>query len=215
MQSPNDWDSLSLSSSTSSSNSSIDEEDINSRISPTWEKYRCLLHRRGFGLETIRDVKEYHQCPGKGVETHYNDYYSRYKRVSSSSDDSALCKDRGLVRILLHVFHSSPERHITKCDNLFRGTHYCTGRKVMVKAVHLRGREFDIVRFLSNPPIRHDPMNHCIPILDLIEVPKDDVGFIVMEEWSSNFIPETPCCLDKFLDALTQCIEVSIPQSLQ
>ena len=32
---------------------------------------------------------------------------------------------------------------------------------------------------------------------------------MVMEEWSSQLIPETPCTLRLFLGALRQCIEVS------
>lgn len=34
--------------------------------------------------------------------------------------------------------------------------------KIVVKAVHLRSREYDIVRFLSSSPLKSDPMNHCI-----------------------------------------------------
>jgi hypothetical protein len=45
-------------------------------------------------------------------------------------------------------------------------------------------------------------------VLDLIEVNKDNVVFIVMEEWSSQFITGPPCCLKVFLGALRQCIEV-------
>ena len=45
-------------------------------------------------------------------------------------------------------------------------------------------------------------------ILDLIEVPKDNIAFIVMEEWSSQLVSATPCTLGLFLDALRQCIEV-------
>jgi serine/threonine protein kinase len=37
---------------------------------------------------------------------------------------------------------------------------------------------------------------------------KDNVVFIVMEEWSSQFITDPPCCLKVFLGALRQCIEV-------
>ena len=48
-------------------------------------------------------------------------------------------------------------------------------------------------------------------ILDLIEVPKDNLAFIVMEEWSSQLVAATPCNLGLFLDALRQCIEVGHP----
>lgn len=50
----------------------------------------------------------------------------------------------------------------SKPDNLFRGARICDGRRVVVKAVCLRSRQFDIVRRLSMPPLRDDPRNHTI-----------------------------------------------------
>jgi hypothetical protein len=47
-------------------------------------------------------------------------------------------------------------------DNLFRGTRVCDGKKVVVKAVHLRSREFEVIRILSSPELRKDPRNHTI-----------------------------------------------------
>lgn len=34
--------------------------------------------------------------------------------------------------------------------------------KVVIKAVHLRSREFDIVRYMNSAPLRRDPRNHLI-----------------------------------------------------
>ncbi|KAG5645228.1 hypothetical protein DXG03_006645 [Asterophora parasitica] len=77
----------------------------------------------------------------------------------------------------------------------------------MVKAVHLYSREYDVIRLLST--LRDDPMNHTIPVLDFVEVEKDDIVFIVMEEWSSQLLADPPCCLRIFLAALRQCIEIT------
>lgn len=95
-----------------------------------------------------------------------------------------------------------------------------------MKAVRLRSREFDVIRVLSTPPLRNDPMNHTIrerthpfpsptsdsnrnpAVLDLIPVPEDDMGFIVQEEWSPQLVSSTPCSLRGLLRALRQCIEV-------
>jgi serine/threonine protein kinase len=41
----------------------------------------------------------------------------------------------------------------------------------------------------------------------MIEVPEDGLGFIVMEEWSSQLIAGTPRNLDLFLQCMRQCIE--------
>jgi hypothetical protein len=47
-------------------------------------------------------------------------------------------------------------------------------------------------------------------ILDFVEIIKDNVVFIVMEEWSPQLITDPPCCLKGFLGALRQCIEVRL-----
>ncbi|KAJ6502513.1 kinase-like domain-containing protein [Mycena sanguinolenta] len=149
---------------------------------PHWPSFRALLKLRGFRLDTVGDAVAFYRCSADG---RIPDYF--WIRHSGDVHD-ALCPDAGLP------------------DNLFRGTRTCDGTKVVVKAVHLRSREFAVIRFLST--LRDDPMNHCIPVLDLIEVEEEELGFIVMEQWSSQLIDdEVPCCLGLFLAALRQCIE--------
>ncbi|KAJ7109408.1 kinase-like domain-containing protein [Mycena epipterygia] len=164
--------------------SSFDEDEANSRLCPYWPSYRGLLKLRGFRLDTVEDVKAFYSCSGNG---RIPDYFL----VKHSGDvNDALCPDAGLP------------------DNLFRGTRACDGVKVIIKAVHRYSREFAVIRYLSTPPLRDDPMNHCIPVLDLIEVDEENLAFIVMEQWSSQLIAdEVPCCLGLFLNALRQCIE--------
>ncbi|GLB34926.1 putative protein kinase [Lyophyllum shimeji] len=173
----------------SSSDSSFDEDEVNRRITPHWPSYRNVFKLRGFRLETVRDVKEFYKHCMQDDGTDPTISNSGYLRVCESQDDDALCPDAGMP------------------DNLFRGFRICDGTKVMVKAVHLRSREYEVIRLLSTPPLRDDPMNHTIPVLDLIEVRDDDIGFIVMEEWSPQLIADRPCCLGLFLAALRQCIE--------
>ena len=62
------------------------------------------------------------------------------------------------------MFHAddTPPQCSTQPDNLFRGSRVCDGKKVVIKAVHLRSREFDVIRILSSPELRKDPMNHTI-----------------------------------------------------
>jgi hypothetical protein len=38
----------------------------------------------------------------------------------------------------------------------------CDGMKVVVKAVHRRSRELDVIKELSTSPLRDCAMNHCI-----------------------------------------------------
>ncbi|KAJ6630833.1 kinase-like domain-containing protein [Mycena sp. CBHHK59/15] len=171
-----DWDpSFDYPPSPSSTASSFDEEEVNSRARPYWPGFRGVLKLRGFRLETVQDVREFYTC-----SLHRRIPDSLLVKHSGDRSD-ALCPDAGLP------------------DNLFRGTRTSDGAKVVIKAVHLRSREFEVIRFLTTPLLRDDPMNHCI---------LDNLGFIVMEQWSSQLIDDqVPCCLGLFLAALRQCIE--------
>ncbi|EIN07341.1 hypothetical protein PUNSTDRAFT_71694 [Punctularia strigosozonata HHB-11173 SS5] len=166
-----------------------DDEAYNLRICPCWDTYRRTLERRGFLLDTCRDVKDYYEqhCSASDPDASLHSVPG-YQRACIGKDN-ALCRDAGLP------------------ESLFRGRAVRDGARIVVKAVHLRSREFDIVKYITSPPHSKDPLNHCIPIRDLIEIPADSVGLIVMEEWSSELIPETPCSLGEYLDAIRQCIE--------
>ncbi len=49
---------------------------------------------------------------------------------------------------------------------------------------------------------------HTLAVLDLFELVDDDIAFIVMEEWSSQFVTNSGlCCLGLFLSSMRQCIE--------
>ncbi len=50
--------------------------------------------------------------------------------------------------------------------------------------------------------------NTTLAILGLIEVPEDNLAFIVMEEWSPQLVSDVPCTLRNFFGAIRQCIEV-------
>ncbi|KAM5531210.1 hypothetical protein V8D89_015128 [Ganoderma adspersum] len=176
----------------SSCRSSIDEEAANTRVSPNWCSYRCIIASRGFRLDTCKDVKEwYHQywetqaSEGRTVSKDLPGYL----RACRGQDEDELCRDAGLP------------------DCLFRGTQCSTGVKVVIKAVHLNSREYDVIRQLSCPVLRNHPMNHCIPVLDLVEVPKDELAFIVMEEWPAPLTTAVPTSLGEYLNFLRHCIE--------
>ncbi|OCH94980.1 kinase-like protein [Obba rivulosa] len=186
-----DTDSLS----STSSASSFDEEAANRRIKPDWCAFRHIIESRGFRLDTFRDVKQYYQhyCESLGsLDPETAHELPGYARARRGLDDNDLCKDLGLP------------------ENLFRGTRCSDGMKVVIKAVHLQSHELEIVRYLSSPPLRNHPMNHCIPVLDLIQVPKDDIAFVVMEEWAPQHVAGVPCNLRIFLGSLRQCLEHTV-----
>ncbi|KIK57799.1 hypothetical protein GYMLUDRAFT_748100 [Collybiopsis luxurians FD-317 M1] len=170
-----------ITSSSPSSDSSFDEDEVNYRVKPYWPKYSTILKRRGFRLDTVRDVKDHYKQIGAPRSA------SEWLR---GLDDDSLCPDAGLP------------------DNLFRATKIIDGSKMMVKAVHRESRELDIIRFLSSSVMRRQPMNHCIPVHDLIDIAEDGVTFIVMEQWSPQLVfNDASCSLRFFLAAIKQCIE--------
>jgi len=179
-----DTDYFPSSPSSSSSDSSFDEEEVNCRISPHWHDYQDVLKHRGYRLDTVQDVKAYYdRCELTRIP-------EPFASAENIKDFTALCPDAGLP------------------DNLFRGTRCCDGTKIIVKAVHRRSHELAVIRYLSSPPLRDHPMNHCIPVLDIIEICEEDLAFIVMEQWSSQLIADDGvCCLALFLAAVRQCIE--------
>ncbi|KAF5358348.1 hypothetical protein D9756_001548 [Leucocoprinus leucothites] len=185
------WDSDydSDSSSHSPSESSFDEEEVNQRIFPFWPRYRTLIRSRGFHLDTVRDVRDfYDECRRLGQTPR-----PIPAGIDKERGDDALCPDEGLPA------------------NLFRGTRVSDGKKIVLKAVHIASREYDIIRALSRGPLREDPRNHTIPVVDLVEFAIDRIAFIVMEEWSSQLITDDgPCCLSLFFAAIRQCIEHAV-----
>jgi len=45
----------------------------------------------------------------------------------------------------------------------------------------------------------------------MIPVPEDEIGLVVMEEWSPQLLTDPPCCMRMFLAALQQCVDVGLP----
>ena len=49
---------------------------------------------------------------------------------------------------------------------------YRDRKQVMLKRVPAAaGRELEISQLVSSPRLRHDPRNHCVPLLEVIELP--------------------------------------------
>lgn len=152
------------------SDCSLDDDDdsINTRITPYWPNYRGLIESRGYHLDTYRDVREFYKRYWERLkssgESEYEDlqYGQGYLRACNGCDDD-LCKDAGLVHIERPIFkHILANFSLAQPENLFRGTRISDGKKTVVKAVCLRSREYEIIRILSSPPLRDDPMNQTI-----------------------------------------------------
>jgi hypothetical protein len=54
------------------------------------------------------------------------------------------------------------------------------GRQVMIKKISA-GSELELSRFLSSPGLRHESHNHCVPLLEILEIADSpDQKLIVM-----------------------------------
>ncbi|KAF9780483.1 hypothetical protein BJ322DRAFT_295661 [Thelephora terrestris] len=181
-----------------------DEEERNHRVAPCWQSYRQLFESHGYHLDTCKDVRQFYinYWEARNVQ-HSLETYAGYRSARREDrDENELCRDEGL-----------PER-------LFRGKRLSDNLQIVIKAVHRRSRELDVITALSTPPLRDDPMNHCIPVLDIIHAPldpphafshgayRDQLSFVIMEEWSSEFIPpDQPHTLRSYLTSLLHCIQ--------
>lgn len=69
--------------------SSEDDEDYNTRVkAPCWEAHRRLLERRGFRLDTYRDVKSFYERYWADAGDHRcSDTYSRGCRNRDANED--------------------------------------------------------------------------------------------------------------------------------
>lgn len=94
MSVPGDWDDNS-SCASSSTDSTIDEDELNARVYPDWNMQRCIIECSGvYRLDTCRDVREHYEryCPSqKGAVG--------YQRACGIKDDDELCRDAGLVSL--------------------------------------------------------------------------------------------------------------------
>lgn len=257
------------------------DDNHNHRVAPHWQSYRHLIESCGYHLDTCKDVRQFYLRYWQTRNTqHKIESCAGYR--SACRGDNELCKDEGLVSSCLTNVTSLLAFLFRRCrslgrdsslrsapsfrtcvshrdpqpERLFRGKRLSDGLPIVIKAVHRRSRELEVITALSTPPLRDDPMNHCIrestrfsnvrepgahrfaspsprahstdfsiiygspAVLDIIHAPPDlphtfpyavhreQLSFIVMEEWSSEFIPPgQPYTLHSFLNSLRCCIQ--------
>lgn len=80
----------------------------------------------------------------------------------------------------------------------------------MIKRVIKRSAELNIAQFLSASRRRHDPRNHCVPILAVLSDPVDDnVALIVMPALLS-FEFNAFVIVSEVVDFMFQTLEVHL-----
>lgn len=103
-----------------SSDSSLDEDEVNRRLTPHWASYQTVFKIRGFRLETVRDVKDFYKEHSMHHGPELSSSHAGYLRLYEGQDDNALCPDAGLVRIsVLLPGYSSDNISETICSEVF------------------------------------------------------------------------------------------------
>ena len=81
----------------SCSDSSVDEDDVNCRMTPFWPKYQATFKRRGFQLDTLKDVKLFYNQRNQDTPSNCFAFQKKFHQDTTQDDDDALCPDAGLV----------------------------------------------------------------------------------------------------------------------
>ena len=85
------------------------------------------------------------------------------------------------------------------------------GMRVMLKRVHVRGGQqgLKIAQMFSSPEVRGDPRNHCIPLLEILELPDTLDQKVIVMPFLRPF--NDPCfrTYGEFVAFFTQICEVS------
>jgi hypothetical protein len=85
------------------------------------------------------------------------------------------------------------------------------GRRVMLKAVRSSSTELIIARLLSTDPLRTDPRNHTIPVLEILDA--GEWAIIVTPEWGSDHW-EACASVKEYIEFSRQLFEVSLDACL-
>jgi hypothetical protein len=86
--------------SSDSAQTSEDEDVVNVRVAPAWDKYRYLFEKWGFHLDTCRDVKLFYMRYWASRNIQSNSVSSPGYSLALRGKEDELCKDVGLVSTL-------------------------------------------------------------------------------------------------------------------
>ena len=91
-------------------------------------------------------------------------------------------------------------------------TRHLDGTQVMLKIVPTGGQqEVDITRWLSSPELRRDPRNHCVPLLETLELPNNPDQTLIVMPFLRPFDKPHFRTYGEFVAFFTQTCEVSFP----
>ncbi len=90
------------------------------------------------------------------------------------------------------------------------------GQMVVIKRIDksVHPHEVDIARLLSPSPLKHDPRNHCCPVLDVLQDPhRDEIQLMVMpilRQYNEPRFETVGEAVEFFRQALEVCVLFSL-----
>ena len=88
-------------------------------------------------------------------------------------------------------------------------TRVSDGALVSIKSVERSTNEIPIARSLSSANLLHDPHNHCVPILDVLNDPVDSTRSLMVMPYLRPFNDPEFLYLVEAIDFMDQMLQVS------
>ena len=88
-------------------------------------------------------------------------------------------------------------------------TRQSDGQLVCVKKVPKASQELEIIKYFSQQPLRDDPKNHCVPLLDSFEDDVDENFSYIVMPFLRNLDDPPFAIVNDILDFADQALEVS------
>lgn len=84
-----------------------------------------------------------------------------------------------------------------------------------LKHINKSSPEVEIGQYLSSDALRDDPRNHCLPVLDVLEDPKDPEHVILVIPWLRRIDSPEPASVRECVDFVNQTLEVGAQYLIQ
>lgn len=87
------------------------------------------------------------------------------------------------------------------------------GKTVYLKHTSKDSPEIEIGQLFSSEKLRHDPRNHCLPVLDVLKNDDDPEHVILVIPWLRRIDSPEPASVRECVDFIQQTLEVGGSQN--
>jgi hypothetical protein len=97
---------------------------------------------------------------------------------------------------------------IAQKPNVIDATRIKDGTKVVLKCIGASSQEFQIALYLSSAKMLSDPRNRTVPIIDVISLPDNTEGVLLVMPYFREFHTPPFHCRGEVVEALRQFLQV-------